>query len=595
MSTAIQPMYEWKDLRWKAIERRVFKLQKRIYQASNRGDRKLVHRLQRLLTASWSARLLAVRNVTQDNRGKRTAGIDGVKSLAPPQRLRLATTLRLTDKAKPVRRVWIPKPGSTEQRPLGIPTIDNRAQQTLANLALEPEWEAHFEPNSYGFRPGRSCHDAIEAIYNSINKKAKYVLDADIAKCFDRIQHRALLDKLNTFPTLRRVIKAWLTAGVMDSNVFTPTPMGTPQGGGISPLLANVALHGLETTIRDAFTSAEGKPTVIRYADDFVALHPDLAVIERVQSITMAWLEGMGLELKPSKTRITHTLHTHTGTPGFDFLGFTIRHHPVGKHHSARIRNQWGMKRVLGFKTIITPSKEAMRRHLETIGHQIDAHKGAPQAALINHLNPIIKGWTRYYSTVSSKHAFSKLSYLSYLKLHRWAQRRHHRKPRTWIARSYWHPETGRWEFATKDGVKLFAHHKMRIRRHVKVRGSKSPYDGDWVYWASRLGHHPDVSQRVATLLKWQQGRCAGCRLYFRDGDRLEVDHIVPLSVGGRDAYTNWQLLHRHCHDHKTAGDGSLRLRGTHAKSACVEEPDEGKLSRPVLQAGGRRRLLSPS
>jgi len=190
MSTAIQPMYAWKDLRWKAIERRVFKLQKRIYQASNRGDRKLVHRLQRLLTASWSARLLAVRNVTQDNRGKRTAGIDGVKSLAPPQRLHLATTLRLTDKAKPVRRVWIPKPGSTEQRPLGIPTIDNRAQQTLAKLALEPEGEAHFEPNSYGFRPGRSCHDAVEAIYNSINKKAKYVLDADIAKC---VRYRILI------------------------------------------------------------------------------------------------------------------------------------------------------------------------------------------------------------------------------------------------------------------------------------------------------------------------------------------------------------------------------------------------------------------
>ena len=176
MNTATQPMYEWKDLRWKQLERRVFKLQKRIYQASNRGDRKMVHKLQRLLTKSWSARALAVRKVTQDNQGKRTAGVDGVKSLTPPQ---------LTDKTKPVRRVWIPKPGTEEQRPLGIPTIETRAQQTLVKLALEPEWEAHFEPNSYGFRPGRSCHDAIEAIYNSINKKAKYVFDADIAKCFD--------------------------------------------------------------------------------------------------------------------------------------------------------------------------------------------------------------------------------------------------------------------------------------------------------------------------------------------------------------------------------------------------------------------------
>jgi RNA-directed DNA polymerase len=185
MSTAHAPMYEWKALPWKTIERRVFKLQQRIYRASQRGDRKAVHRLERLLTRSWSARLLAVRRVTQDNQGKKTAGVDGVKALTPPQRLRLAHTLTLTGSAQPVRRVWIPKPGKEEQRPLGIPTMENRAQQALAKLALEPEWEAHFEPNSYGFRPGRSCHDAIEAVFNSINKRAKYVLDADIAKCFD--------------------------------------------------------------------------------------------------------------------------------------------------------------------------------------------------------------------------------------------------------------------------------------------------------------------------------------------------------------------------------------------------------------------------
>lgn len=592
MSTATQPMYEWKDLRWKQLERRVFKLQKRIYQASNRGDRKMVHKLQRLLTKSWSARALAVRKVTQDNQGKRTAGVDGVKSLTPPQRLRLATSLQLTDKTKPVRRVWIPKPGTEEQRPLGIPTMETRAQQTLVKLALEPEWEAHFEPNSYGFRPGRSCHDAIEAIYNSINKKAKYVFDADIAKCFDRLQHTALLNKLNTFPTLRRAIKAWLTAGVMDGKLFCPTSMGSPQGGGISPLLANVALHGLETTIRAAFTSTEGKPTVVRYADDFVALHPDETVIERVQIIAMEWLATMGLELKPSKTRTTHTLHSHNGTAGFDFLGFTIRQHPVGRNRSGKIRNQWGMERTLGFKTIITPSKEASRRHLESIANLIIAHRGAPQAALINHLNPVIRGWTGYYSTVSSKRTFSKLSAHTYLKLQRWAQRRHRRKPRTWVAKTYWHPERGRWHFATKDGVKLYEHHQMPIRRHVKVRGNKSPYDGDWVYWASKLGHHPDVPQRAASLLKRQQGRCVWCRLYFRDGDLLEVDHIIPLSIGGKDAYTNWQVLHRHCHDNKTAADGSLRNRGTHTKSERVEEPDEGTTLTSGFE-GGREKATS--
>jgi len=185
MSTAKEPMYEWNALPWKSIERQVFKLQKRIYQASLRGDVKTVHKLQRLLMNSWSAKCLAVRRVTQDNKGKRTAGVDGVASLTPAQRLALVRTMNADQKARPLRRVWIPKPGSSEKRPLGIPAMADRALQALVKLALEPEWEAKFEPNSYGFRPGRSAHDAIEAIFLSIRYKPKFVLDADIAKCFD--------------------------------------------------------------------------------------------------------------------------------------------------------------------------------------------------------------------------------------------------------------------------------------------------------------------------------------------------------------------------------------------------------------------------
>ena len=231
MNTAATPMYAWNALPWKRLERQVFKLQQRIYRAARRGDTQAVHKLQRLLLTSRAARTLAVRKVTQDNRGKRTAGVDGVRALTPLQRLALARSLRLSTTARPTRRVWIPKPGSTEQRPLGIPTMGNRAEQALAKLALEPEWEARFEPNSYGFRPGRSCHDAIEAIWTSINKQAKYVLDADIAKCFDRINHQALLAKLRTFPTMRRAVRAWLKAGVLDGATLFPTAEGTPQGG----------------------------------------------------------------------------------------------------------------------------------------------------------------------------------------------------------------------------------------------------------------------------------------------------------------------------------------------------------------------------
>ncbi len=238
-----QLMVEWHSINWRKLERSVYKLQKRIYQASVRGDVKAFRRLQKTLMKSWSARALAVRRVTQDNQGKKTAGVDGVKSLTPKQRLELTGNLNLGTKVSPTRRVWIPKPGTEEKRPLGIPTMKDRALQALVKLALEPEWEARFEPNSYGFRAGRSCHDAIEAIFSAITLKPKYVLDADIAKCFDRIDQEALLRKLNTFPTIRRQVRAWLKAGVMDGKQLFPTSEGTPQGGVISPLLANIALR----------------------------------------------------------------------------------------------------------------------------------------------------------------------------------------------------------------------------------------------------------------------------------------------------------------------------------------------------------------
>src|SRR4028118_133308 len=242
---------EWRDIPWKKLEKCVFKLQKRIYRAASRGDVKTVRKLQKTLMRSWSAKCLAVRRVTQDNQGKKTAGVDGIKSLSPVQRLALVKRLKISRKASPLRRVWIPKPGTDEKRGLGIPTTHDRALQALVKLALEPEWEARFEPNSYGFRPGRSCHDAIGAIFNAVSQKSKYVLDADIAKCFDRINHKALLEKLNTFPTIRRQVRAWLQAGVMDGKELFPTREGTPQGGVISPLLSNIALHGMEYRIKE--------------------------------------------------------------------------------------------------------------------------------------------------------------------------------------------------------------------------------------------------------------------------------------------------------------------------------------------------------
>ena len=245
MNTLETAMYDWNKINWRKLEQSVFKLQKRIYQAACREDVKTVHKLQRLLIKSKAAAFLAVRRVAQINRGKRTAGVDGLASLTKRERLELVREIMrnpLPPNSKPVRRVWIPKPGKKEKRPLGIPVMTDRARQALAKMALEPEWEAKFEPNSYGFRPGRSCHDAAKAIYSSILQVQKYVMDADIAKCFDRINHAELLKKLGTFLVLRRAIKAWLKAGIMDDGELFPVSEGTPQGGVITPqtMLQNV-------------------------------------------------------------------------------------------------------------------------------------------------------------------------------------------------------------------------------------------------------------------------------------------------------------------------------------------------------------------
>ncbi len=537
----------------------------RIFKASRRGDVKLVRRLQKLLIKSRAARLLAVRRVTQDNQGRKTAGLDGVKSLTLSQRLVLTNKLKLGSKVAPTRRVWIPKPGSEEKRPLGIPTMYDRALQGLVKLALEPEWEARFEPNSYGFRPGRSCHDAIEQIFKAIRLKPKFVFDADISKCFDCINHKKLLEKLNTYPTLRKQIRAWLKAGVMDGLELKPTNCGTPQGGTISPLLANIALHGMENVIKDLAPKFDMKGlsqrdkrksvNIIRYADDFVIFHENIDILNICIEAITQWLNDMGLELKPSKTRIAHTLNNYKKEKaGFDFLGFNVKQHKTGKHTCGKNRSG-----LLGFKTIITPSKEARKRHYKKMVEIIDNSRGKSQITLINRLNPVIRGWCNYYATVVSKEVFSHLAYLIKYKLFRWGRRRHRNKGMKWVMKKYFMTIGNRnWVFAarTKDNpfpTKLISHQDTEIKRFVKVKGDASPYDGNLVYWSSRQGKHPEMPPRTASLLKKQKGKCNLCGLYFKDGDVIELDHIIPKSKGGKDEYKNWQLLHRHCHDEKTS------------------------------------------
>ncbi len=309
--------------------------------------------------------------------------------------------------------------------------------------------------------------------------------------------------------------------------------------------------------------------SLVRYADDLVVLHKNLAVVLKCKEIISEWLQGMGLELKSSKTRIAHTLTSHERQPaGFNFLGFKVKQHRVGQNRSKR-----------GFKTIITPSKEKVKAHYRKIAEVINAHKSAPQKAIIMKLNPMIRGWANYYSTVCSKDTFSDLDYQLFQKLKCWAKHRHHKKTLTWTFSRYWvFTNEKNWIFAlTKNGgieAQLPRYSDTKVVRHIKVKGKLSPYDGDLIYWSTRLGKNPEMPKTVSTLLKKQDGKCPHCGLIFRETDVMEVDHIIPKSQGGRDEYKNLQLLHRHCHDTKSV----------HDKHQITEEPCEVNVSCTVLK-----------
>jgi RNA-directed DNA polymerase len=541
----------WRRLPWRKLEQHVYRIQKRIYRASQRGNTRAVHKLQKLLMKSEAARLLAVRRVTQDNQGKKTAGIDRVKSVLPKQRLILAEQIHPKHwkhhKPKPVRRVWIPKPGKAEKRPLGIPTMLDRAKQALVKAGLEPEWEAVFEANSYGFRPGRSCHDAIGAIYNHIRLKPKFVLDADIKGCFDNINQEALLEKLKTYSTMRHVVKAWLKAGVLEGVDFTPTEMGTPQGGVVSPLLANIALHGLETAAASVCQNKRRRPILIRYADDFVILHSEKEILDKATEVVTDWLKEIGLFLSPKKTRITHTLHAYEGSVGVDFLGFMVRQFPVEKTNTGTDTQG----RPLGFKTLIKPSKEAIKRHLAEMKNRTRKLRGATQEALIKELNPVIRGWANYYRTVVSKEVYTKCDNSLYYQLIQWARWRHRGRTEGWVNRKYWRPiGKRRWVFATPVEITIRLHSMTQvIHPYEKVRGNASPYDGNLLYWAKRLKSHPMIRRKLAKLLQKQQGKCRWCELTFMDGDQIEIDHIDGNHKN--DHPSNLMAVHQHCHDEK--------------------------------------------
>ena len=309
--------------------------------------------------------------------------------------------------------------------------------------------------------------------------------------------------------------------------------------------------NGAKISIRDRRKSL----ALIRYADDFVIIHEDVNVIKLCKAIISDWLKGIGLEINTNKTRIVHTLNENEGErPGFDFLGFNVRQYSVGKHHSEK-----------GYKTLIKPSKKSILKHYRNIAEIIDNHKSKSQASLIAELNPIIIGWANYYSARVSKDAYGKVENLVFHKLICWAKHRHHNKGYKWVTRKYWRTiDDDNWVFAcSKENAPMFKltkHSSIAIVRVPKVKGASSPFDGDLVYWSTRLGTNPELPQKVARLIKEQNGKCTYCNLFFQDKDIWEIDHIVPRSLGGRNISSNLQLLHRHCHNTKTAHDGSQKV-----------------------------------
>jgi RNA-directed DNA polymerase len=553
----------WKDLQWREIERRVFRLQLRIFKASANKELKKMYKLQNLLITSKSAKYFSVRKVTQENTGKRTPEVDKILISTPSEKLALANRLKLDGKSSSILRRFLEYPDG-KRRPLGIPTIEDRAKQELAYLALCPQWEAQFEAESYGFRPGRSVQDAIEAVFLGICKKPKWVLDADISKCFDEINHEYLIEKCNTFPEMRKQIRAWLKAGILNDKEMIFPEEGTPQGGIISPLLANIALHGLRDKLDIHINSLGGHRannrqalTYVRYADDFVLMYPDKEVIEDLKDVVQEFLDPIGLKLHPTKTRMVHTYSTiYDSHPGFTFLGFDI----IQREKRIKQRMVKAFKNVESeqtFITLVTPSKEGIRKHKMKIRENIRKYKGVSQERLIQILNPIIRGWANSKRSQVASKVFQELDAYVYLHLWKWARKRHPKMSKVKLKEKYWHKEGKQnWVFGVKKDDKLVTrlqkHSKIPIKRHAKVKGKASPFDGNLIYWAKRTGQSILIPGYKARLIKEQKGRCGICGDLFLPDDVIERDHIKPKALGGKNNRKNVHAVHRYCHLNKT-------------------------------------------
>lgn len=542
----------WDRIDWPTVHRRVRGLQIRIAKATRDQDWRRVKALQRLLVNSYSAKAMAVKRVSE-NDGKRTPGVDGEIWTTPEAKWRAIQRLNSRGlRPQPLRRVYIPKRGSTtKKRPLGIPVMIDRAQQALHLQGLEPVAETQADPHSYGFRRNRGTQDAIERVFNLLSQRtsAAWILEGDIKGCFDNFGHGWLESHV---PMDKQVLSGWLKAGYVESGKLFPTKAGTPQGGIASPTIANVALDGLEAVLAERFGQTKStlnrfRVRLVRYADDFIITGRSKELLEKeVKPCVEAFLGERGLQLSQEKTTITHI------SEGFDFLGQNVRKY--------------------GGKLLIKPSAKNVKAFLDKVRETIRVNRSTKQETLIGLLNPMITGWANYHRHVVAKKTYMTVDYHIWYALWRWARRRHPNKSCGWVRQKYFRARDHRhWVFAAQTRgdtdepriLPLRLASDTRIVRHVRVKADANPFDPAWdSYFAQRRRSRmlERLQERSFPKRLWQQqeGKCPGCGQLIDEEAQWVVQPVVPLKSGGTRTLTNLRLLHSSCQRHFRAANGDL-------------------------------------